>query len=323
MKNLKWVVGIVVFVLVIFAVVIAIQKPTNLQKAAFIRVGYLPSLAASPMYAAIAQGFFTEENLHVKIQEIYSGPELINVLQGKSVDIAFGVVPPLVLAREKGLSIKSIVGASIDSAQVREHRIILPPDSTIAQGSDLKGKKIAVVAEGTSDYFGLLQYLEKHSLQESDVEIVKTPHPEMIFAVSSKAVAAGCCIEPFITIGDIQGKIKVFDFYYPDEPTEIGTYLAHEDFINSNPDVVARFVRAIKKGNKYCNDHSKLRALLPNLEQYGVKFKLTPEAAAKVTIMEFRDSLTEAGITKTMNLLLKHGDLTQQIDVKQCIYRTE
>lgn len=323
MKNLKWIVGVIVFVLVVVAVVFTMRQPACQQEADIVRVGYLPSLAASPMYAAIAQGYFKEENLEVKIQEVYSGPELINVLQGKAVDIAFAIVPPLVLARSKGLPIKSIVGATVDGAHVQEHRILLPPDSTITTGSDLKGKKIGVVAKGTSDYFGLLQYLEKHGLLESDVEIIKVPHPEMIFAVSSKAVDAGCGIEPFITLGKIQGKIKVFDFYYPDDPTEIGTYLAHENFINANSDVVARFARAIKKGNAYCNDHEKLRALLPNLEEYGVKFKLPPDAAGEVTVMQFKDSLTEAGVTKIMNQLLDHQVLEQPIDVTQCIYKAD
>jgi NitT/TauT family transport system substrate-binding protein len=303
-------------------ILLACSPKTN-KPLEFVRVGYLPSLAASPMYAAIAQGYFKEEGLEVKIQEIFSGPELINALQAKAVDVAFAIVPPLVLARSKDVAVKSIVGATIDSAQVREHRLMLAPDSTVKNTSDLKGKKIAVVAEGTSDYFGLLQYLAKHGLTIADVQIIKTPHPEMMFAIASKAVDAACGIEPFITIGQLQGKIKPFDYYYPDEPTEVGTYIAHEDLIKAKPDVVKRFANAIRKGNAFCRDQAKLRALLPNLEQYGVKFKLTPEAAKVVTIMEFRDALTVKGVESIMNQLVKYGNLSKPIDVKQCIYTTD
>lgn len=323
MKNLKWIVVVVVLVIAVLILVNKINQPASPPKTTVVRIGYLPSLAASSMYAAIAQGYFKEENLDVRIQEVYSGPDLVNALQGNAIDIAFGILPPLILARANGLPIKSIVGSTIDGEQIREHRIMLPPDSAITQGSDLKGKKIAVVAQGTSDYFSLLQYLEKQNLKENDVEIIAIPHPEMIFAVSSKAVDAGCGIEPFITIGRIQGKIKIFDFYYPDDPTEIGTYLAHESFINGSRDVVTRFVRAIKKGNVYCNDHAKLRALLPNLEKYGVKFKVSTESASEVTIMQFKDTLTVAGVTKVMNQLLDHQIIKQPIDVTQCIYKAD
>jgi len=293
------------------------------QELIALSVGYLPSLAASPLYSAIVKGYFKEEGLNVRIQEIYSGPELVNALQGKAIDIAFGIVPPLVLSRSRGIAIKSICGATIDGAHVREHRLMLPPDSEIKKGIDLKGKKIAVVAEGTSDYFGLLQYLDKNGLSIKDVEIIKTSHPDMIFAIASKSVDAACGIEPFITTGKLLGKIKVFDFYYPDEPTEIGTYLAHEDFLALQPKIAEKFIRAIKKGIQYAQNHEELRKLLPRLEEYGIKFKLTEKVAKEVTIMEFKDSLTEKGIESIMNQLIEFGHLKEPIDVSACIYNPE
>jgi len=320
MMKRRWVIIAGVSVLVVLTSVlywVLWEHPSSVNT---VRVGYLPSLAASPMYAAIANGYFEKEGLKVEIQEVYSGPELINTLQGKSVDVAFGIVPPLVLARAKGLPIKSLFGATIDSKDIREHRLMLPVGSPIKKGSDLKDKKIAVVARGTSDYFGLLQYLEKHGLKESDVEIVKMPHPEMIFAIASKSVAAACGIEPFITIGKLQGKIQVFDFYYPDTPTEIGTYLVHEDFLKHKPEIAKRFARALKKGNEFVRDKKRLRSLLPALAQHGIKFKLSEEAAQSVTIMEFRDSLTEEGVERIMKQLLGAGVLKQPINVKECIY---
>lgn len=324
MKNSKWIIGIVIAIIVVsVSLVLISRKPQQQTSTTIVRVGYLPSLAASPMYAAIANGNFEAEGLNVKIQEVYSGPELINTLQAKAVDIAFGIVPPLVLSRSKGLPIKSIVGATIDSGEIREHRFMLPPDSDIKKGSDLKGKKIAVVARGTSDYFGLLQYLNKHGLSEGDVKIIKMPHPEMIFAVSSGSIDAACGIEPFITIGKLKGRIKVFDFYYPEEPIEIGTYLAHEDFINQSPEVVRRFRNAIKKGNKFCSNHEQLRQLLPKLENYGIKFKISSEVAQNLNIMEFHDSLTVSGVKKIMDQLLEHDILKQPIDIKECINKAD
>ena len=319
---------LLVATIVLIAIAAFVFWPNGTKKDLFldltpISVGYLPSLAASPLYVAIAEGYFEQEGLDVRIQEVYSGPELINALQGKAVDVAFGIVPPLIMSRAKGLPIKSIVGATLDSADVKEHRLMLPLDSSIESGKQLKGKKIAVVAEGTSDYFGLLQYLEKHGLKAGDVEIIKTPHPEMIFGIASKSVDAACGIEPFITIGELRGKVKVFDFYYPDNPVEIGTYLAHEDFLSARPEVAQKFSRAIRKGNRFANDHARLRKLLPTLEEHGIKFKISEEAARAVTIMRFQDSLTEKGIRTIMQQLMDFGVLKNPIDVEACIYQSE
>ncbi len=319
MKNLKF--GLL-FLVIIAAVIFFVLPENEKSIQNTVRVGYLPSLAASPLYAGIVNGYFKDENLDVKISEVYSGPELVNALQGKGIDIAFGIVPPLIMARSKGIKIQSIYGATVDGAHVKEHRILLHPDSKIQKGSDLKGKKIAVVAEGTSDYFGLVQYLNKYDLTIDDVDIIKTPHPEMIFAIASKSVDAACSIEPFISIGEIQKKVKVFDFYYPDNPTEIGTYLANESYINNNPEIIRNFSRALNKGIAFSNDHRKLRELLPNLEAHGIKFKLSPEVAEKVTIMEFRNSLSSDGIQDIMNQLINFGDLDSPIDAESCIYKT-
>jgi ABC-type nitrate/sulfonate/bicarbonate transport system substrate-binding protein len=321
--NMKKLIKLKILATITLASLIAISLlySCNQKTQETITIGYLPSLAASPMYAAIAEGYFEDEGLKVDIQEVYSGPELINALQGKGVDIAFGIVPPLIMARSKDIKIQSICGASIDSKDIREHRIMLHPESEIKNAGDLKGKKIAVVAEGTSDYFGLVQYLEKNGLTINDVGIIKTPHPDMIFAIASKSVDAACGIEPFITIGELQGKVKVFDYYYPDEPTEIGTYLATEDFIKNNQEIVSRFIKAIEKGIDFANNHEELRTLLPTLELHNIKFKISPEAAEKVTIMGFNKSLTESGVKNIMDQLIRFGDLKRPINVENCIYQ--
>ena len=268
-----------------------------------VKVGYLPSLAASQMYIGIAKGYFEEEGLELEIQEILSGPEIISTLQSKSVDVAFGIVPSLVIARSNGASIKSIAGGTVDNGSVREHRLMLPIDSPIENGMDLKGKKIALVAEGTSDYFGLVQYLNKHGLTTDDVELIKTPHPNMIVAVASKSVDVAAGIEPFITLGEVEGKTKVFDYYYPDTPTEIGTYLSHEDYIAQNPQVVSAFSRAINKATVFIQNEDSLRAMLPVLEEYGIKFKISEEVANRVIIMKFQPSLTPRGVQNIIDQL--------------------
>lgn len=285
-----------------------------------VKVGYLPSLAASQLYIGIVKGYFAEEGLDVEILEIYSGPEIVNALQSKSVDVAFGIVPPLVMVRSKGIPIKSIAGATLDGKEIRDHRILLAKDSPISKPEDLRGKKIALVAEPTSDGLGLLDYLEKNGVKRSDVQLIKTPHPEQVFAVVSKAVDAAASIEPFITIGLVDDKVKEFDFYYSDEPTEVGTYLVHEDLIKSKPELVAAFARAIAKATPLCQDHDALREILPTLPEKGIKFKVTPDVAQRLHIMGFRESLSEDGIRKVMEQLIHHGFMKEPIDVKSCIH---
>ena len=314
MKNIKVILGLMVIILLS-----SCQK----ERPDVIKVGYLPSLAASQLYVGIANGYFSEENIMIEIQEIYSGPDIINALQSKSVDIAFGITPPLITARNKGIKVKSISGATYDSGEIREHRLMLQKDSKIRKPTDLIGKKIAVVAEGTSDYFGLLEYLDGNGVDKDDVEIIKTPHPEMIISIKGKFVDAAAGIEPFITMGMINKDVKVFDYYYPNEKIEVGTYLAHDDFIKTNRAIVKRFNAAIKKSTDFIKNEKKFRELLPTLESYGIKFKLSKDVESSVRIMGFDYHVTEDGLNRIKKQLLKYGYIDKNIDVKECIYDSD
>lgn len=316
--------------LIIFSVILIVYhfvyKPysendvSNGSEAVNVNVGYLPSLAASHLYVGIAKGYFEDEGLDVSISEIYSGPDIITALQSKSTDIAFGIVPPLIASRSKGLEILSIAGATVDGPKIKEHRLILPLNSTITKPEDLRGKKIAVVAEGTSDYFGLVGYLARHGIGINEVEVIPTPHPEMIVAVSSGRVDAAASIEPFITKAMLGGKAKVFDYYYPqNRETEIGTYLALNSYVEGNEETISKFVRAINKANDFISNEDSLRQLLPTLTEYGIKFKLSQEEASQVTIMEFRTSLSNKGVEDIMNEMLEFGSITVPIKPEDAI----
>ncbi len=58
-----------------------------------LKVGYLPSLAAAPIFIAKQQGFFDRENLNIDLAQVFSGPDVIQGLQSKSINVGFGVLP--------------------------------------------------------------------------------------------------------------------------------------------------------------------------------------------------------------------------------------
>ena len=290
------------------------------NKEQVIKIAYLPTLTASQLYVGIVEEYFKEEGIKVEISEIYNGPDIVTAIRGKSVDIGLAVTPPLLVARANGAKIKSIAGATFDSKNVQEHRIMLPFDSEIQSAQDLKGKKIAVVAEGTSDYFSLLYYLQKNGIQKEEVEIISVPHPEMIFAITSKAVDAAAGVEPFITMGAIEKKTRTFDYYYPDHVLMVGTFLAHEDFINANPELIVKFQRVIDRATAFMNNEEAFRKLLPTLDQHGIKFKVSKEVADSVNLIGVRNSLDPASLEVVMDMLIENNVLKTRFNVEECIY---
>jgi len=287
-----------------------------------VRIAYTPTLGPSQLYVGIAKGYFEEEGIKLEMSQFHGGaPDIVPAILGKSVDIGFPVVPSLIMARTNGVKIKSIGGCSFDSEHILEHRIMLPIDSEIKTAQDLRGKKIAVLAEGTSDYFSLLNYLKTNGIKKEDVEIVSVPFTEMIFALTSKSVDAAASTEPFITMGALEKKTKTFDYFYPIQDIEIVTAVAHEDFINDNPEIIAKFSRAIDRATNFINnEQEEFRKLLPTLGEYGIKFKISKEVADSFTILGYKSSITPAGVEAVMDMMIENNVLKTKIDAEDIIY---
>jgi len=290
------------------------------KKEQVVKIAYLPVLSSSQLYVGIVKNYFEEEGIKVEISEIYNGPDIVTAVLSKSIDIGVGVIPPLIRARSNGMRVKSIGGATFDGISVQEHRIMLPIDSEIQTAQDLRGQKIAVVAEGTSDYFSLIYYLKTNGIEKEEVEIIAIPHSEMIFAITSKSVDAAAGAEPFITMGAVEEKTRTFDYYYPDYEVEVATFIAHEDFINANPELIAKIAKVIEKSTAIINNESEFRQLLPSLNKHGIKLSISEEVAYSLRLMGFRSSLTKQGFEAVLNMLYDNSILNNKINFEDCIY---
>ena len=122
-------------------------------------------------------------------------------------------------------------------------------------------------------------------------------------------------------MGAVEKKTKTFDFYYPDQPLVVGTFMAHEDFINANPELVARISRVINRATEFINNNEEeFRKLLPTLDQHGIQFKMSKEVADSVVMMGFRNSLTAAGTEAVMDMLINNNVLQTKFSVEKIIY---
>ncbi len=301
-----------------------------------VRVGYLPILSAYPLYTAVTEGYFKEEGLDVQLRTIKSGPEGNEALAANNIDVAFSILPSLVVARSQGVpnDLVSIFGASLDSAEIKDHRIIVAKDSKLSTMKDLRGKKIAVVGYPgrTSDVLELLDYLDRNGLKDKDVKLIGMPHADQVAALEAGTVDAAACAEPYITLGLLQNKVKTLGdkegFYYRDQPTEVTTYLARKSWFEANSGVSNKFIAALSKGLEKTKDKDWLLSKgLPAFNQEtnpSISFvKLTPEQSKTLHLPTVLPSATEAGLEYVANQLVRHGPIKKAPeDFKSMIYKS-
>lgn len=303
-----------------------------------VRVGYLRLLSATPLYTAIREGYFAEEGVNVQLRVIKSGPEGNEALAAGNLDVAFSILPSLIVANVQGVpaDLVSIYGASIDGPQVRDHRIIVQKDSSISGARDLANKKVAIVGwpGKTSDVLEFLDFLDRHGMREEQVTLVGMAHGDMVGALASGIIDAAACAEPYINLGVIDGQVKTLEqdegyYYHPQNESEVTTYLARRSWMDANVDTAARFLRAIDRGRVKAEDRNWL--VEQGLPSFNVDHtppidfvRLSSEKAAQLRFMPIRPQASIDGLRHVTEQLLRHGPISQgPSDLESLIWRAK
>ena len=123
---------------------------------------------------------------------------------------------------------------------------------------DLKGRKLAAAAQGTGSESSLNEALKKGGLKFSDVDVVHMGFPEMLSALSNRAIDGGITNEPTLSLVQQKGiAVRASDvIVYPDQQTAVLLY--SEAFMRDRRVLAEKFmvayVRALRDYNAALKD---------------------------------------------------------------------
>jgi NitT/TauT family transport system substrate-binding protein len=270
-----------------------------------ITVGTLPIANAAPMYLGMEKGFFEEERLKIKPQVGEGGAALMPMLLSGDAQFAFVGVIPAITAVAKDLPVK-IVTSSDDAAETEEEdwqTLVVPKGSSIKSVEDLPGKTVGVNALRGLAEVVISRSLEKQGVDPGEVELLEVPFPDMPAALEQKRVDAALLTEPFLSAVLAEGGTQI------DAPSvetlpgfPNGVYVASEQYIAENGDVVDRFERAMNKSLEYAEANpEEVRRIIPTYTE-------TPKAAvAEMRLPVFDAELDQDGIELEADLTAKYG----------------
>jgi NitT/TauT family transport system substrate-binding protein len=270
-----------------------------------ITVGTLPIANAAPMYLGMEKGFFKAENLTIKPQVGEGGAALIPSLLSGDAQFAFVGVIPAITAVAKDVPIK-IVTSSDDAAKTEEkdwQTLVVPKGSSIKGVEDLPGNTIAVNALRGLAEVVISRSLEKQGVDYREVKLLEVPFPEMPAALAQKRVDAALLTEPFLSAVLAEGGTQIDAPSVETLPSfPNGVYVAAEQYIAENGDVVDRFSRAMNKSLDYAQTHpAEVRKIIPT-------FTEVPAAAAQqLRLPPFDSELDRKGIELEAELTAKYG----------------
>ena len=214
--------------------------------------GYLP------LYVAIHNGYFKEENLDVKILTVQGGSSHTNAVLTKQAFAFIGGPEHDAFAKLKGAELRAVVNV-VDRGNVYfVAKKGLSPKPGESMTDFFKNKKVAVSFYGGTPNSIIRFLATKWNLTPGqDFVLNEMANGTEVSAVKAGAADIAVTTEPFLTRGVVEG-LWAEPFY--NVPKELGDYAystlnVRLESIQQEPKTVAAFVKGVIKGLAFTYAH--------------------------------------------------------------------
>ncbi len=262
-----------------------------------VKIIAFPGAPNLPVFAALEQGYFAQEGLHVTLATTPSSVFQFEQFHAGEFDLAFTAFDNIV-AYQEGQGAAKLNGPTdfrviMGATQVELSAIVAPDIHTAV---DLKGKSLALDAVGTGFAFVLYAMLEQLGLGRDDYERVAVgATPERWQSVKDGLHAGTITIEPFTSIARAAGfrvlrqSTEAFPVY------QGGIVAARESWATLNPERVKAFIRGYLKGLEWTLAAKNRAAAAALLQSKMPEIKPGVVAAVMNSLLSPRSGLTPQG----------------------------
>lgn len=214
------------------------------------------SVFYAPQYLAINLGFFKDEGIDIELINSAGADKVMTAVLSNDVQIGFAGPEASIYIYNEGSKDFAQVFAQVTK---RDGSFLISRESGDFKWEDLKGKHILPGRKGGVPYMTLQYVLNKHGLNtETDLNFDNS----ISFDAMASAFVSGTgdyvtVFEPIATSFEIENKGHIV--------TSVGeaadeipytAYFAKKSYIESNPEVIQKFVNAIYKGQTWVDTHS-------------------------------------------------------------------
>src|SRR5215203_1601109 len=237
------------------------------KQLATVTVATLPIANALPMDLGIKKGFFSAQGIEINKKTLQSGNDIVLALANNNGDVGYVGWAPAMIGRTQGIKLQALAASDVEGTSVADNwqNIMVKGSSSIRTPQDLAGKTIAVNAlKGVGEVM-IKAALKKLGVDPNSIRLVPIGFPAMRSALQNGQVDAFWAPEPFmsqaLTLDNariVMAPGPVLGKFWP-----IGTYVAQESWIRSNPALARGFRIAMNQSLTYAQAHpAEIRELL-------------------------------------------------------------
>ena len=207
-----------------------------------------------PMFVGVEKGLFMKHGIDLKLKVVNTGTDMVNAMTKREVQIGDMSVTTFLKARHAG-SLFLVVGMIMNDATTTfadsPLAIIARKGSGVTRVEDLKGKRIGLAKEQTSDEY-LKMVLARRGMQydQMNIQNIMAP-PALVKAFAAGKIDAMVSWEPFNTMG-LMGAPESY------EVLRGGGHLSymmiatvHDPMVQENPKLIQAFVNGLAAASYY------------------------------------------------------------------------
>ena len=214
------------------------------------------SVFYAPQYLAINLGFFKDEGIDIELINSAGADKVMTAVLSNDVQIGFAGPEASIYIYNEGSKDFAQVFAQVTK---RDGSFLISRESGDFKWEDLKGKHILPGRKGGVPYMTLQYVLNKHGLNtETDLNFDNS----ISFDAMASAFVSGTgdyvtVFEPIATSFEIENKGHIVaSVGEAADEIPYTAYFAKKSYIESNPEIIQKFVNAIYRGQTWVDTHS-------------------------------------------------------------------
>lgn len=287
-----------------------------------LRVSTIPIIDTAPLQVAIARGFFAAEGLEVDTSPTAGGAAGLPALAAGQVQIAFSNIISIVLAAKQGLGFDIIsAGSNTGDTTPDLAGLIGKKGHSFKTGKDLEGKRLAVNTRNNIIWLFAREWIRATGGNPDAVTYLEVPFPQMVDAVRGDRVDAAFLVEPFMSAGVAADAVSIFAWPYNvvQKRVPVAQYAASRSYIQQNPAIIEKWVRAYNKGVDWANQNKGSEDWSKIVSAYT---RLSPDQLKGLALPPYEKTVDAAGIDAVVERMRKNGMLEGAFDVRAMLHRT-
>jgi sulfonate transport system substrate-binding protein len=249
--------------------------------------------------------------------EFPGGPQLIEALNGGSLDIGnIGDIPPI-FAQVAGIDLQYI---GVEPSDGKTEAIIVPKTSAVQSLADLKGKRVALL-KGSSAHNLFLKSLVKAGLTLADVNLVYLSAADGRAAFEQGKVDAWVIWDPYYSAALLDGSARLLSDGQGLNPS--GTFfIANGAFAKQHPQAIAPILKVFGQAQQLSltqrDDSIDRMTQALGLQRPVVESYFNHRASKPIRPLDDNDIANQQ---RTADLFFANGLIPKKVDVQHIVFK--